>query len=147
MNIQHISIYPLLGCSPHTRGSNAAEAGRDESSLASGLSAFGCPPPAGFLFAGLGLCYNCGAVADLAHHVVRSEGIRNPDGALRIIAPLPVHQKTVVVSAGGQANGGLPDSVDLFHQLDGVALPMSKVTYQLNTVSLRSTVKELLSRL
>jgi hypothetical protein len=63
------------------------------------LSAFANPAPAGFGLAECGPCHNFRAATHLAHHVVRSEDVWDPEGALRIITPLPVHQKPVVVGA------------------------------------------------
>ncbi len=128
-------------------GSQASLSRLSRSFLTSRLTALAYAAAAGPLFVGFRLRHNLHAAAHLPHHVVRAEDIWNPQLAFRVVAPCSVHQKPVMVGSRRQPHGRLPNPIRLLHQVDGLALPVRKVTHQLNAVSLRSSEKEFLNRL
>jgi hypothetical protein len=139
----------LVTAPPHSggcrQGTYKVSFARPVPHLASCLSSFTRARLSGFPLAGFRLGHGFRTATHLAHHIVRPKDVWNPEGGLRIISPLPIHQKPVMVSAGRQGNGGPPGAVALFHQVDGLGLPMRKVANQLNTVGIRSSKIEFLN--
>lgn len=72
---------------------------------------------------------------DLPYCIMAAEGIRHSHRALRIVSPLAVHQKTVVMRSWFQVHGSPPDAVRPFLQVDGLLLPIGEITHQLHAES------------
>jgi len=85
-----------------------------------------CPPGSGYL----------------AHHVLRAERIGHAHGALRVIAPLPIHQKSVVVRSWGQVHRRGPHASFSFLHWNGGLLPLRKIAGQQNARRIRRGVTE-----
>jgi hypothetical protein len=52
--------------------------------------------------------------------------------ALRIIVPLPIQEKAVVMVAGRQFDSDPSDAVCAFSQIDWLLLPVSEIAHQLH---------------
>ena len=74
---------------------------------------------------------------DFADHVLAAVRIGNAHGALRVVAPLAVHDKEVVVVSWWQFLRGGPDPAAPFFHLNGSLLPIGKITDEQNALGVR----------
>lgn len=75
--------------------------------------------------------------ADTGDGIMCAVGIGDKQDGFRIIPPLAINQKTVVVIAFWQINGCFPDSVPAFVELDWLLRPARKVAYQQHVLCFR----------
>ena len=64
------------------------------------------------------------------HAILSAKRVSLARGALRVVAPLAVHNEPVLVRAGRQRHGGFPDAVILSLEEDGVFFPVGEVAEQ-----------------
>src|SRR5690348_11560637 len=67
---------------------------------------------------------------NLAHHVMAAKRIGHPHAALRILAPLAIDDKKIIVRPGGQIDGCRPDTTLLPLHRNGALLPIGKISHQ-----------------
>src|ERR1039457_1118040 len=77
-----------------------------------------------------------------AHAVLSAELIWLAKGALRIVAPLAVHQQAIGITPRRERNGGLPQAALEFLEGDGCLLPAGKITRNQDCLRLRRVERE-----
>ena len=70
---------------------------------------------------------------NLPNSIPRAEWIWRKQRAFRIIAPLAVHKKAVVMRTRLKSDRGPPQAAGSFPQIDRLLLPACEVTHQLHT--------------
>ena len=68
----------------------------------------------------------------MPYHIIAAEGIRLAESAFRIIAPLTVHEETIVMCPLLQLDYSPPHAIQSPLQVDGTCLPLRKVANQLH---------------
>jgi hypothetical protein len=74
---------------------------------------------------------------NLSDGVLGTERIGYAQGALRIISPLAIHEKTVSISSGLESQVGVPDAFPILVQGDWLLLPMREIAHQLDAHCIR----------
>src|ERR1039458_1018115 len=69
---------------------------------------------------------------NLAHGILGAVGVLHPPNGLGIVAPLAIHQETVMVLARLQRHRGPPNAVGGLAQVDGLLFPLCEISHQLH---------------